>query len=303
LTGVARTGWIRPAPLRPGDLIAIVAPSSPFEHVIVWKGLSFLREHYRLRFDRGLFARRRYLAGTDVRRRAELSRALADPEISAIVAARGGYGAGRFVHELDWEALRRHPKWIVGFSDITALHVEAARVGVMSLHASHVTAFGWCDRRARAGIVAALEDPFAPRRFEGLHGWRDGTAEGTLFGGNLAILHACAAAGRLVVPDGSVLFIEDVTERPYRLDRMLTGLVAGGHLERVRAVVIGDLTDCHPGPDGATAEEALRGILEPLGIPVAAGFPAGHARRNEPLVLGAAARVFASEGRAVVELG
>ncbi|NUO52402.1 MAG: LD-carboxypeptidase [Polyangiaceae bacterium] len=293
---------MRPAPLRAGDLVAVVAPSSPFEHVIVWKGLSFLRERYRLRFDRGLFTRTHYLAGSDARRRDELARALEDPDVKAIIAARGGYGAGRFVHEMPWEALRQRPRWIVGFSDITALHVEAQRVGVMSLHASHVTALGWCDRTARAKIVAALEEPFAPRRFDALETWAPGDAEGTLFGGNLAILHACAAAGRLHVPDGSIIFIEDVTERPYRLDRMLAGLLVGGHFKSARGFVVGELTDCTPGPDGATAHRVLRELLEPLGVPVVAGFPSGHGRRNEPLVLGGRARIRAA-ATGVVELG
>ncbi len=291
-----------PRPLRRGDRVAIVAPSGHFPHVIVWRGLSVLRERYRLRFDRGLFARSTYLAGDDERRRGELASALADDDVAAIIAARGGYGANRFVHELDWSRLRERPKWIVGFSDITALHVEAARVGVATLHASHVTALGWCDRAGRASLLRALEDPLAPRRFDGLAGWVPGEAEGPLFGGNLALLHACAAAGRLAVPDGAVVFIEDIGERPYRLDRMLTTLVVGGHLARVRAVALGDFTDCHPGPDGATALDVVRGIVGRLGVPVVAGVPAGHSLRNEPLVLGVRARVTAAGGGGALEV-
>lgn len=292
-----------PRPVRPGDLVAVVAPSGPFSHIVAWRGLDFLRQRYRLRFDRGLFSRKAYLAGDDARRRAELSGALQDDDITAIVAARGGYGANRFVHDLPWDKLRDHPKWIVGFSDITALHVEAARVGVASLHASNVTGLGWCDRRAREGIVRALEEPLAPRRFDGLQAWVNGDVEGPLFGGNLALLQACAAAGRLAVPEGAIVFLEDVTEMPYRLDRMLTTLVVGGHLRAARGFVIGELTDCNPGPDGAMAHEVLREILAPLGVPVVAGFPAGHGRRNEPLVFGGRARVIATAGGGVVELG
>jgi muramoyltetrapeptide carboxypeptidase len=151
-------------------------------------------------------------------------------------------------------------------------------------------------------MIQALENPFSPRRFDGLETWVAGEAEGTLFGGNLAILHACAAAGRLHVPDGSIIFIEDVTERPYRLDRMLAGLLVGGHFRRARGFIVGELTDCPPGPDGATASGVLRDLLAPLGLPVVAGFPAGHGRRNEPLVLGARARIRAG-ATGVVDLG
>ncbi|MBL9027795.1 MAG: LD-carboxypeptidase [Myxococcales bacterium] len=292
-----------PRPVRPGDRVAIVAPSGPFPPVVVWRGLAFLRERYRLVFDRGLFARSAYLAGDDERRRSELARALEDDDIAAIIAARGGYGANRFVHELDWQKLRARPKWIVGFSDITALHVEAASVGVASIHASNVTALGWCDRAARASMIDALEDPLRSRRYEGLEVWVPGEAEGPLFGGNLAILQACAAAGRLEVPQGAVVFLEDVTEKPYRLDRMLTTLLVGGHLRGARAFVLGDFTDCGPGPDGATAHEVLRQLLAPLGVPVVAGLPAGHGRRNDPLVFGGRARLVAQPSGGVVEIG
>lgn len=292
-----------PRPVRPGDRVAIVAPSGPFPPTVVWRGLAFLRERYRLVFDRGLFARKAYLAGDDARRRRELARALEDDDVTAIIAARGGYGANRFVHEIDWQTLRERPKWIVGFSDITALHVEAARVGVASLHASNVTALGPCDRAARSAMIEALEDPLRARRYDGLQVWAPGDAEGPLFGGNLAILQACAAAGRLAVPEGAIVFLEDVTEKPYRLDRMLTTLLVGGHLRVVRGFVLGDFTDCGSGPDKATAHEVLREILTPLGVPVVAGLPAGHDRRNDPLVLGGRARVIARPAGGVVELG
>ena len=295
---------IVPRPLRRGDRVAIVAPSGHFPHVIVWRGLSVLRERYRLLFDRGLFARSTYLAGDDARRRAELSRALEADDVAAIIAARGGYGANRFAHEIDWQRLRERPKWIVGFSDITALHVEAARVGVATLHASHVTALGGCDRVGRASFLRALEDPLGPRRFAGLSTWAPGQAAGPLFGGNLTLLHACAVSGRLAIPDGAIVFIEDIGERPYRLDRTLTTLVVGGHFARVRGFAVGDFTDCHPGPDGATAIDVVRDILGGLGVPIVAGVPAGHDLRNEPLVLGVRARVIAgADGAGVLETG
>jgi muramoyltetrapeptide carboxypeptidase len=105
-------------------------------------------------------------------------------------------------------------------------------------------------------------------------------------GGNLTMLHACAAAGRLALPEGSILLLEDVTERPYRLDRMLSTLLAGGHLGALSGVLLGDFTDCAPGADGVTAEDVLRERLGSLGIPVLAGAPVGHGPRNLPLVLG-----------------
>ncbi|NUP12271.1 MAG: LD-carboxypeptidase [Polyangiaceae bacterium] len=284
-------GLTIPPAVRPGDLVCVVAPSSPFEHALGWRGLGFLRERYRLRFDRGIFSRRGYLAGDDARRRDELAAAIADPDVRAIIAARGGYGASRYCHELAWDRLAADPKWIVGFSDVTALHVEAARVGVASLHAPHLTALGRADARGRAAWIDAVEEPTRPRRFDGLEPIAKGHVEGPLVGGNLTLLHACAASGRLVLPEGAILFLEDVGERPYRIDRMLTTLMAGGHLRAVRGIVLGDFTDCHTGADGVRIDDVLTERLASLGIPLAAGLPAGHAHRNEPLVLGAVAEL------------
>jgi muramoyltetrapeptide carboxypeptidase len=292
-----------PPPLRPGDAIAVVAPSSPFEHAPAWVGLGWLAQRYRVRFARGLFARHGYLAGDDERRLQELAAAFADGEVRAVLAARGGYGLSRIAHRIDWAAFAERPSWIVGFSDITALHVEAARAGVASLHAPNLTALGRGDARARQAWLTALEQPAQPRRFTGLSVLLPGEAQGPLFGGNLAILHACAAAGRLVVPEGAVMLLEDVTERPYRLDRMLSNLEVGGHLARASAFVLGDFFQCEPGADGVTAAEVLAERLGRLAVPVCAGLPVGHGRDNAPVVLGATARVDATCQHAVVTVG
>lgn len=294
---------IFPPPLCPGDVIAVVAPSSPFEHVLAWRGLGWLSERYRLRFTRGLFTRAGYLAGADERRRDELVAALADPEVKAVLAARGGYGASRFVHTIDWSTLAARPRWVMGFSDVTAIHVEASRVGVASIHGPHLTSVGRADRPARQTLVRALEDPLGERAYEGLTVVAEGVAEGPLFGGNLTILHACAAAGRLAVPDGAVLLLEDVTERPYRVDRVLATLDAGGYLDRVAGVVLGDFTQCDPGPDKVTVETVLRRALSGRGVPVVSGVPVGHGARNDAVVLGARARVEARGGEGRVVLG
>jgi muramoyltetrapeptide carboxypeptidase len=281
----------------------VIAPSSPFEAVVGWRGLGWLSERYRVRFDRGLFTRTGYLAGDDARRREELERALSDPGVKCIVAARGGYGASRFIHTVAWSALAASPRWIVGFSDVTALHVEAARAGVASIHGAHLTALGRGDHRARAAFTDVVEAPLRARSFSHLGTLVSGLASGPLFGGNLTLLHACAAAGRLLMPRGCVLFLEDVTERPYRVDRMLTTLAIGGHFDHVSGVVLGDFTQCDPGSDGVTIETVLAERLGALGVPVACGLPAGHGGRNEPLVFGARATLDASAGGATLVVG
>lgn len=288
--------------LRPGDCVYVIAPSGPFDPVLAWRGLGWLAERYRVRFDRRMFDTYGFLAGPDERRARELDDALADPACRAIVAMRGGYGAQRIVHAVDWNSLRRWPKWIVGFSDITALHVEAANCQVASLHAPMAATLGRGCARARAVWVDALENPGGTRRFSlcsGPFALRDspafaplsGSCEGTLFGGNLAILHSCAAAGRLRIAPNCVLVIEDVGERPYRVDRYLTTLIAGGHFDNVVGIVVGQFTDCAQGADRTSVEQVLLRCLEPLGVPVAWNMPFGHDVPNVPVHLGAHAKL------------
>jgi muramoyltetrapeptide carboxypeptidase len=289
-----------PEPLRPGQRIRVIAPSGPFDRTLVLRGIGWLAERYRVEFDWGMFARSGFLAGDDARRLAELQRALREPNVQAVVAARGGYGLGRIAHLCDWLALRDAPRWLVGFSDITSGHLEAARVGVASLHAHNAAGLGRGDAHARDAWVAALETPRARRVFSGLTTWRGGQVSGKLAGGNLTVLHACLAARRLQLPDGCLLVLEDVGETSYRLDRMLSSLIVAGALDAVAGVVVGALTDCSAGKWSVPAEDVVRERLACLRIPVAASLPVGHERRNDPLVLGASAWLDATQGKLVV---
>jgi muramoyltetrapeptide carboxypeptidase len=253
--------------------------------------LEVLRARYRVKLRRDVFSRAGFHAGSDQRRGEELAAALADPEVKAVLAMRGGVGATRIVDDLDVAALRAKPKWLVGFSDITSLHVATTRHRLASLHAVHVTGLGRGAEPTALALFEALEAPLQLRR----HSVRcvaPGEARGPLVGGNLALLHDEAAAGTLALPERCVLFLEDVGERPYRIDRMLHALRRAGHLGRAAAVVLGDFTDCLPGPDGVSVEQVLERALAPLGVPVVAGLEAGHGVVNVPLVLG---------GRAIVQ--
>jgi muramoyltetrapeptide carboxypeptidase len=280
-----------PPPLRPGARVRVVAPSSPFDHALVRRGMAWLGERYRVEFDPRIFGPPGLFAGSDERRLAELNAALCDPALAAVVAARGGYGLTRIVHAIDIAALEAAPKWIVGFSDITALHLEATRAGVVSLNAHNAAGLGrgWTPRREE--WRRALEEPLAPRRFGALEAWRSGSAEGPLVGGNLTLLFVAQASGRLALPDGAIVLLEDVGEPSYRVDRMLTALLVSGALDRAAGCVVGSFTDCSPGRHGIEVHDVLRERLLRLGVPVYAGLPVGHGRDNSPLPLGAPARL------------
>lgn len=275
-----------PEPVRPGDRVAVVAPSSPFGREEYLRGLAWLRARYELVVSGGIFSRDGYLAGTDDRRASELTAAMLRPDVKAIVAARGGYGATRMASGLPWADFARAPKWLVGFSDVTALHCLASAHGVRSVHGPHVTGLGWASPLDRTRFMRSFEKPFDSFQWTKLTRLRPGTARGVAFGGNLTMLFTMAASGALRVPRGAVVMLEDVTERPYRVDRMLTALSEGGYFSGASALVFGGFTQCDPGGDGVSVERVLAERASGLTIPVAAGAPFGHGERNEAFALG-----------------
>ncbi|MDB4973700.1 MAG: muramoyltetrapeptide carboxypeptidase [Myxococcaceae bacterium] len=288
--------FTRPRPLSPHARVRVVAPSSPFDRARLDAGLALLEPRYRPEPADSLFARRGYLAGEDAARLADLEAALDDPEVLAIVPPRGGYGATRLLPSLSVERVRKHPKWLVGFSDVTALHALWARAGLCSIHGPMVCSLADASLALQTAWFALLEGS-APAPLEGLTCLQTGRAQGRLFGGNLTVLSALVGTPYLPPLEDVVLVLEDVSERPYRLDRMLTTLLQARFFEGVRAVVLGQFTDCQPGPDGLTAADVLSERLGTLGIPLLADAPIGHVPENWPLLFGAHAVVDAARGR------
>lgn len=286
---IEKLAFRSPPPLRAGSLVAVVAPASGFDREELFRGLAWLRTRYRLRVDRRIFARAGYLAGADEARAVVLARAMLDDEVEAIVCARGGYGAMRILDDLPWDRFAERPKALVGFSDVTALHVVANARGIATVHGPNVTGLGRSITAGeRASLLAALEGG-APSPWTDLDVIVPGEASGPIVGGNLALVEAMAAAGRLVVPRGAIVVLEDVAERPYRVDRMMTALLVSGHLARASAIVFGQFAQCAPGPDGVTVDDVLRDRARSLGIPVVAGAPFGHGAPNHAFLLGGSA--------------
>jgi muramoyltetrapeptide carboxypeptidase len=281
-------------------MIAVVAPSSPYSRDELWRGLAWLHTRYRIRMSRAVLAREGYLAGDDALRTRDFAEAMLDEEVKAIVAARGGYGAMRIVEHLPWTRFASRPKWIIGFSDITAIHAAAWRVGVSTIHGPHVTSLARSGSpRVRAAWLRAVERPGARHRWRPSRVLHAGRAAGPVVGGNLTVIHALAAARQLEVPRGSVLALEDVAESPYRIDRMLTSLLLGGYLANLAAVVFGGFDHCRTGPDGRSVEDVLEERTRSLRVPVVAGAPFGHGDPNEAFVLGV--RVSVGEGDVIFE--
>ena len=280
--------------------VQVVAPSSPFPADEFERGIERLRARYDVRYDPAILERSGYFAGSDDRRAEELLAAIADDEVHAIVAARGGYGATRLLPRLAVADVARSPKLLVGFSEVTALHALWARAGLQSLHAPMVAGLGRAAEAQVARWCAAAEGAVLAR-LTGLRAIADGRASGPLLGGNLAVLTALIGTPYAPPLAGCVLFLEDIGERPYRVDRMLTTLIQSGALALPRAIVLGAFSDAAPGADGVSVEHVLEERLGRLGIPVLAGVPAGHVDDNLELPLGRTVHVDATDGTLAFE--
>lgn len=290
------------AALPPGSLIGIIAPAGPAEpERLAQVPALYARHGYRCRVYPGCHLRSAYLAGDDGARLADLHAALADSEVAALHALRGGYGCMRLLDHFDTALLRARPKLLIGYSDLTALHALWARAGLPTLHApmpaSDLLLAGddpsrGADRDAlfallQGGLLAGsvLAPALAPTP---LH--LPGQAEGRLIGGNLSLVAALLGTRWAWDARGALLFLEDVNEDLYRVDRLLTQLRLAGVLDAAAGFVLGSFTE-------ATAPTALlREMLLPLGKPLLAGWPSGHGTPNRPLPMGLHARLDSSAG-------
>lgn len=294
------TRFIAPAPLAPGKRIEVIAPASPFDAEALARGVERLRARYDVHHAPDILDRAGHFAGSDERRATEVVRAIEDDAVHAIVAARGGYGATRILDRIAPELVARHPKLLVGFSDVTALHAVWARAGVRSLHATMAAMLGnvtepLFDRWVRT-VEGALPEPA-----RGLEAIAGGRARGPFLGGNLAVLTALLGTPHALPLDGAILFLEDTDERPYRVDRMLTTWRHAGALVRVAGIALGTFTRCDAGADGVSVAQVLAERLGDLGVPVVAGVPAGHVDDNRELPLGSIATLDGDAATLVFE--
>jgi muramoyltetrapeptide carboxypeptidase len=294
---------IRPAPLRPGDVVRVVAPSGPFDPSAFEAGVALLRNRFGLepRYRPDIMARTGYLAGDDARRLAEWNEAAADPDARAIWCARGGYGAMRLLERIDPRRLVHPPKWLIGFSDITALHGVLNRAGLVTLHGPMVAFLPRLPAAALEHLECLLfgrasrpSPGDAPGPGAGLVGTgviRPGVVTGPLLGGSLTLLgHLCGT--RFLPPlAGAVLFVEDIGEKPYELDRLVTQLRLSGALEGVCAVAVGQLSQCDDGEQRGL--DTMRQLVRAMGVPAIEGLRAGHEVDNWALPLGAIATLVA----------
>jgi muramoyltetrapeptide carboxypeptidase len=297
----ARPRFVKPRALNPGDRVAVVAPAGPLDRESLDAGLRILSGRYDVAWDPSLLGRVRYLAGDDRRRGAELVAALAEPRVRGIVAARGGYGSMRLLPDV-WPSVNGVPpspglaKMLVGFSDITALHAALQAAGRVSVHGPVVTQLAAQPSTVVERFFAILEDGATAAAPLGGTPIVGGVAEGPLLGGNLSVLTRLLGTPWLPDLTGALLLLEDVGERPYRIDRMWTHLRLAGVFERIVGLALGDFTDCED-PDGDfTLRDVLWSLAGETGLPCVGGLPIGHGAINVPVALGTRVRLDGGAG-------
>jgi len=307
---VTAASFIKPRALARGSRVAIIAPASPFDREDLEGGVRELRTlGFEPVYDESVHARRGYVAGEVQVRVEALRRAWSDPEIAGLIAVRGGYGSAQLLPFLDTAELHRHPKVFVGYSDVTAiLSFLTTRCGLVTFHgpmlagklAKGPAAY---DRDSFERCLCRSE-PYGSLAPEELEVVRPGEAVGPLVGGTLTQLVASLGTPfAFAPPDGHVLFIDEVGERPYRLDRMLTQLAQSGLLARAAAVVFGELPGCDESGGHATARAVAADAFRDFPGPVLFGLASGHTSRPAfTLPLGVMTRVIAaSRPRLVIE--
>lgn len=277
---------IKPQALRPGDIIGVAAPASPFDQQAFERGIAVLESMgYQVKIPENLFMRHGYLAGSDTDRAALLMNLFEDESIKAVFCARGGFGSMKLLPLLDFEMICARPKILLGFSDITALLVTIYnRCGMVTFHGPIVTSLKKDSDKTCSALVAAIGSSrpivLKPGKAVILN---PGQATGRLVGGNLTSL--CHLMGTPYEPhfEGHLLFLEDRGEAPYRIDRMLSQLHLAGHLDGVAGVILGSFQDCGPLED---VHSVIKEAFRHTGVPILAGFEIGHGTDNLTVPIG-----------------
>jgi muramoyltetrapeptide carboxypeptidase len=304
---------IRPRRLAPGDIVGVVAPASAtfqlLDVTIVRESLEALG--LKVKIGDHVLARHGYLAGSDRDRAADINGFFRDSSIRGVLAIRGGWGSSRVLPHLDYDAIRRNPKVLIGYSDITALHLGIhARTGLVTFHGPNGMgrwdswSLDYFKRVLFGGEAVLMQNPAMLSERNALtpteHRTQTitaGTARGRLLGGNLTVLTTILGSPYVPSFDGAVLFLEDVGEDLYRVDRMLTQLKLAGILDQIRGLVFGTCAECEPGEGFAslTLEEILADHVKPLGVPAWFGAMIGHQTPQWTVPLGVEAEVDASK--------
>ena len=285
---------IQPEYLKPGDTVAIVAPSGILKNREdeIGRATELLKSWgLHVKLGANVFNQDDHFAGTDDERCEDFQNALDDPNIKGIWCARGGYGTVRILDKLDYTEFRKHPKWIIGYSDITAIHNQVHNEGFESIHAMMCVSLTEDMEDMELTISTFRNAIFGnPIRYElkGSKYNRTGTVTAPLVGGNLTMLHTMLGSNTSIDTTGKILFIEEIGEYKYHIDRMLQSLKRAGYFDNCKGVIVGDMSKLRKNTTlwGTSIEQLILDALSDYDFPIAFNMPAGHEKDNRALIFG-----------------
>lgn len=298
---------IRPATLKPGDKIRVVSPAGKVKEEHVLPAVEWLREQgWQVELGKHVFDVHYQFAGTDAQRLEDLQEAFDDPDTSAIMCSRGGYGTVRILGKIDYSRFMQRPKWVVGFSDITVLHACLNNHRIASIHGVMPRYFFDSSSQPNESLhtlMQLLTGNEVNYSFPASEGNRRGSASGELVGGNLSIISSMQGTPCELDTRGKILFLEDIDEFLYHADRMLYQLKLGGKLEHLAGLVLGSFTDMkdNESPFGKNIREIISEAVEEYDYPVCFDFPAGHHEMNLALAFGLPWEIHAGDEGALLK--
>jgi len=280
---------VLPKYLHHGDVVGIVSPSGIVESEPIEKAIAMLKTWgLNVKVGKHCFNRHGIFAGTDSQRAEDLNGMIHDTEVKAIFCSRGGYGAARIVSKIDFPYLKNYPKWIIGFSDVTVLHSALQNYKICSIHGVMPNSFSKTHSQSLVSLRNMLfgESVEYSVTFNTLNS--EGEASGILVGGNLSILYSLRGTPYDLDFSNKILFIEDIGEKLYHLDRMLINLELGGCFSELKGLIVGGFSEMTDGsiPYGKTAEEIIKSVVEKYSFPVIFDLKAGHINENVALMFG-----------------
>jgi muramoyltetrapeptide carboxypeptidase len=294
---------IQPPALNPGDLIYITAPAKFMDAQAVTYAKKHLEENgFKVLISKNCFGSHNYFSGTDEERLSDFQFGIDHPDVRAILCARGGYGSIRLVDRINWANMLREPKWLIGFSDITVFHHRLNSLGVQSIHGSMPINFEKNTDEALKTLLGSITGNFtsfveAPNKSN-----KAGIATGNLIGGNLSIIYSMLGTTDQYDFEDAILFLEDVGEHYYQVERMIFALGKAGVFEKIKGLIIGGMTeleDTDP-PLGRSIEEIILEQLRFSNMPVIFNFPTGHINDNRALVIGKHIKISVNDNKTIV---
>jgi len=295
-----------PPKLSQGDKVAIISPAGKINRQIAEQGGELLRrQEFRVEIGIHAFDAEGIFAGPDLARAADMQKALDDKSIKAVFFTRGGYGSLRTHLLLNWSSFFKHPKWLVGFSDITVFHAYLSHHNIASVHGVMTAWYEQNEVLADSflqliGLLKGEKPDYSviPNELN-----KNGVASGILTGGNLSIIQSLRGTPLDISPKGKILFIEDIDEHHYHIDRMIMNLKAGGVLEQISGLVVGYFTRMKDGetPFGKNAYQIIKEAVAPYKYPVIFGLQAGHELPNYPLLMGSEMSLYVSDNEVIMK--